>query len=70
MADEPSFSEKVASATLMLLLEQRDSEQRDRLRDEELLASAGFDANEIGQLLDKKPSAVRMTLSRARAKKG
>jgi DNA-directed RNA polymerase specialized sigma24 family protein len=54
----------------MLLLEQRDSEQRDRLRDEELLTTAGFDANEIGRLLDKKPSAVRMTLSRARAKKG
>jgi DNA-directed RNA polymerase specialized sigma24 family protein len=69
MADERSYNEKIATASLLVTLETRTEEQREALRDEELLDRAGFDAGEIANLLGKNAPAVRMTLSRARAKK-
>jgi DNA-directed RNA polymerase specialized sigma24 family protein len=69
MAEDSAHSEKVATATLLLMLERREEDQRAALRDEELLSRAGFDINEIATLLDKKPPAVRMSLSRAKAKR-
>jgi DNA-directed RNA polymerase specialized sigma24 family protein len=61
-----TYTDKVARATLILMIEQRSEEQQSQLRNELLLARAGFSAPEIAEILDKQASAVRMALSRAR----
>ena len=63
-----SYQDKLARATLILLLEQRGSEQEQQQRSELLLAQAGFNAGEIADLLGKQPGAVRMALKRARTR--
>lgn len=66
MAEERTFSEKTAIATMLLMLEQRTPEQRAAERDELLLTRAGFSAPEIAELLRKQSAAVRMAISRAK----
>ena len=65
-SDELPYRDKIAKATLMLLLEQRSEEQQRELRAELLLERAGFTFTETADLLGKQPSAVRMAISRAR----
>lgn len=67
MADEiEPYADKVARATLMMHIEQRSEDQQGQVRNELLLARAGFTAPEIAEILNKQVSAVRMALSRAR----
>lgn len=66
MADERSFAEKTAVATMLLLLEQRAPEQQAAERDELFLLRVGFTQSEIAELLGKQHGAVRMAISRAK----
>jgi DNA-directed RNA polymerase specialized sigma24 family protein len=67
MADEDlTYLEKLARATVMLMIERRGTEHEESLRSELLLARAGFGAAEIADLLGKQTGAVRMAIKRAR----
>lgn len=59
--------ETLMTAVVALLVDARtDTDREERVKSEVLLAFAGLTAPEIAQLMGKQPSAVRMTLSRAR----
>ena len=63
--EDLTYSEKLARATVMLMIERRGAEQEENLRSELLLARAGFGAGDIADLLGKRPGAVRMAIKRA-----
>ncbi len=61
-------TEALLKAILALMVDQRETRPGPELtrRTELLLADAGLAASQIAELTGKQPSAVRMTLSRAR----
>lgn len=70
MPDSES-TDQLLRAILALLIDERESRgiEPPTQRTEVLLANAGLGATEIAQLTGKQPAAIRMALSRARAKK-
>ncbi len=68
--DSPD-AEVLLRAMLALMVDERESRAADRpdqAKTELLLADAGLGAGDIATLLNKQPSTVRVTLSRARRK--
>jgi DNA-directed RNA polymerase specialized sigma24 family protein len=65
-SEDLTYSEKLARAMVMLMIERRGTEQEESLRSELLLTRAGFSAGDIADLLGKQPGAVRMAIKRAR----
>lgn len=70
MPDSES-TDQLLRAILALLIDERESREIEppARRTEVLLADAGLGATEIAQLTGKQSAAIRMALSRARAKK-
>ncbi len=71
MMAESESTDRLLRAILAILVDQREgtADEQQARRTEVLLADAGLSPTEIAQLTGKQAAAVRMALSRARAKK-
>jgi DNA-directed RNA polymerase specialized sigma24 family protein len=66
-AKDATSHDNLLLAIVALLVDARaDTEREAQLKSEVLLAGVGLSPVEIAQVVRKQPSAVRMTLSRAR----